>query len=182
MNSNLAALYGLPSMMGSEYGSSGSDSGSDACAPKWRQAGSQRTLVRPDQGPSSPNSIATQRLDQTRFSCRRELREHGEIAAASRRDLQRRGHLDPDHMSTRRKPQLSLAGEQHIPGFMLLAADQGMLAVGAEPSVGSGLAPGAGQAVIAAGPAIFGPSAWLEVPAAEGPDLSFAAFSSTWAV
>ena len=63
---------------------------------------------------------------------------------------------------------------------MLLAADQGVLAVGAEPPVGSGLASGAGQAVVAAGSAVFGPSARLEVPAAEGPDPFFAAFSSTW--
>ena len=53
---------------------------------------------------------------------------------------------------------------------MLLPADQGVLAVGAEPPVGSGLASGAGQAVVAAGSAVFGPSARLEVPAAEGPD------------
>ena len=126
--------------------------------------------MRPDQGPSSPNSIATQRLDQAYLSRRQQLREHGEIAAASRRDLQRRGHLDPDHMSTRRKPQLSLAGEQHIPGFMLLAADQGVLAVGAALSMGSGFAPGAGKAFVSARSAVFGPSARLEVPAAEGPD------------
>jgi hypothetical protein len=72
-------------------------------------------------------------------------------------------------MSTRLKPQLSLAGEQHIPGFMLLAADQGVLAVGAEPPVGSGLTSGAGHVVVAAGSAVFGPSTRLEVPAAAGP-------------
>jgi hypothetical protein len=83
-------------------------------------------------------------------------------------------------MSTRRKPQLSLAGEQHIPGFMLLAGDQGMLAVGAERSVGSWFTSRAGQVVVAAGPAVFGPSARLEVPAAEGPQPFFAAFSNTW--
>jgi hypothetical protein len=63
---------------------------------------------------------------------------------------------------------------------MLMPADQSVLAVGAEPSVGSGLASGAGQSVIATGVAVFGPSARLEVPAAEGPDPFFAAFSSTW--
>jgi hypothetical protein len=62
---------------------------------------------------------------------------------------------------------------------MLLAADQGVLAIGAEPPVGPGLASGAGQAVVAARPAVFGPSARLEVPAAEGPHPFFAAFSST---
>jgi hypothetical protein len=49
---------------------------------------------------------------------------------------------------------------------MLLAADQGVLAVGAEAPVGSGLASGTGQGVVAAGPAVLGPSAGLEVPAA----------------
>ena len=63
---------------------------------------------------------------------------------------------------------------------MLLLADQSVLAVGAEPSVGSWFASRAGQAGVAARPAIFGPSAGLEVPAAEGPDPFFAAFSSTW--
>ena len=52
---------------------------------------------------------------------------------------------------------------------VLLLADQGVLAVGAEPPVGSGLTAGAGQVVVGAGPAVFGPSARLEVPAAEGP-------------
>jgi hypothetical protein len=63
---------------------------------------------------------------------------------------------------------------------MLLTADQGVLAVGAEPPVCSGLASGAAQAVVPAGPAVFGPSALLEVPAAESPDPFFAAVSSTW--
>jgi hypothetical protein len=63
---------------------------------------------------------------------------------------------------------------------MLLPADQDVLAVGAALSVGSGLASGAGQAVVAAGSAVVGPSARLEVPAAEGPDPFFAAFNSTW--
>jgi hypothetical protein len=70
-------------------------------------------------------------------------------------------------MTARRQPKLSLAGEQHVPGFMLLLTDQGVLAVGAEPPVGSTLASGAGEASVAAGPAVFGPSARLEVPAAE---------------
>jgi hypothetical protein len=73
-------------------------------------------------------------------------------------------------MTARRESQLSLAGEQHLPGLVLLPADQGMLAVGAEPAVGSGLSSGTGQSVIAAGVAVFGPSAWLEMPAAESPD------------
>jgi hypothetical protein len=73
-------------------------------------------------------------------------------------------------MAARREPQLALAGKEHIPGFMLLSADQGVLAVGAEPPVDSWLASGAGQAVVAAAPAVLGPSTRLEVPAAESPD------------
>jgi hypothetical protein len=88
-------------------------------------------------------------------------------------------HIDPDHMTARRQPQLALAGEQHVPGLMLLLADQGVLAVRAKPPVGSWLASGAGQAVVSAGSAVLGPSAWLEVPAAEGPQPFFAALSST---
>ena len=72
-------------------------------------------------------------------------------------------------MTAWRESELSLAGEQHLPGFMLMQADQSVLAVGAEPSVGSRLAAGAGQAGVAAGSAVFGPSARLEMPAAEGP-------------
>jgi hypothetical protein len=83
-------------------------------------------------------------------------------------------------MTARRQPQLALAGEQHLPGFMLMPADQGVLAVRAEAPVCSGLASGAGEAVITAGVAVFGPSALLEVPAAESPDPFFAAVSSTW--
>jgi hypothetical protein len=76
-------------------------------------------------------------------------------------------------MTARRQPQLALAGEQHLPGFMLMPADQGVLAVRAEAPVCSGLASGAGEAVITAGVAVFGPSALLEVPAAESPDPFF---------
>ena len=99
---------------------------------------------------------------------------------AGSRDPERSIHIDADHMTARREPQLALAGEQRTAGLMLLTADQGMLAVGAELPVGSGLASGAGQAVVAAGPAVLGPSARLEVPAAEGPSSFFAAFNSTW--
>jgi hypothetical protein len=88
--------------------------------------------------------------------------------------------VDTDHFSALRKPQLALAGEQHVPGLVLLSADQGVLAVGAESAVAPGLSSGAGQVVFLADPAVFGPSARLEVPAAESPDPFFAAFSSTW--
>jgi hypothetical protein len=63
---------------------------------------------------------------------------------------------------------------------MLLATDQGVLAVGAEPTVGAGPASGAGEILVSAGSAVFGPSARLETPAAEGPQPFFAALSSTW--
>jgi hypothetical protein len=79
-------------------------------------------------------------------------------------------HLAADHVPARRKAQLALTGEQRVPALVLLMADQGVLAVGAEPAVRSGLATGAGQAVVAAGSAVFGPSARLKVPAAESPD------------
>jgi hypothetical protein len=86
----------------------------------------------------------------------------------------------PDQVAARRQPDLPLAGKQHLPSFVLLPADQRVLAVGAESPVRSGFASGAGETVVAAGPAVLGPSARLEVPAAESPDPFFAAFSSTW--
>jgi hypothetical protein len=123
--------------------------------------------------------VGAQRLDQTRLGSRQQLGEHSEVKAAGGCDPERRVHVDADHMSARRKPQLALAGKEHLPSLMLLLADQGVLAVGAAMSVGSGLAAGAGQAVVAAGPAVFGPSARLEVSATESPDPFFAARSST---
>jgi hypothetical protein len=89
-------------------------------------------------------------------------------------------HVDPNYVTARGEAQLPLACEQHVPGLMLLLADQSMVTVGAALSVGSGLASGAGQAAVATGPAVFGPSAGLEVPAAESPDPFFAALRSTW--
>jgi hypothetical protein len=73
-------------------------------------------------------------------------------------------------VAARCEPQLSLTGEQHLPGLMLLAANQGVLAIGAEPSVSSWFASRAGQAVVPTGLAVFGPAARREMPAAEGPD------------
>jgi hypothetical protein len=125
-------------------------------------------------------SVSGQRFDHARLGSRQQLRKHHDVIAAGGADLQRCVHLDADHVAARRRPQLALAGEQHVPGLMLLAADQGVLAVGTESSVGSGLASGAGQAVVPAGPAVLWPSARLEVPAAESPDAFFAAFSRTW--
>jgi hypothetical protein len=125
-------------------------------------------------------SVGRQRLDQTRLGRRQQLGEHGEIAATGGGKPERRVQIDADHVAARREPQLALAGEQHVPGFVFLAADQGVLAVGAKPSVGSWLASGAGEPFLFAGPAVFGPSTRLEMPAAEGPQPFFAAFSNTW--
>ena len=127
-----------------------------------------------------PTSVHRQRIDQPRLGGRQQFREHREVTAAGGAKPERGAHVDTDHVPARREPQLALAGEQHVPRLMLLPADQGVLAVGAEPSVGAAFATGAGQVVVAAGSAVFGPSARLEVPAAEGPDPFFAAFSSTW--
>ena len=130
--------------------------------------------------PAIPKSIATQRFDQPRLSGWQQFRERGEVTAASRSKLERGMHVDANHVPARREPQLPLARKQHLPGFMLLLADQGVLAVRAEPPVGSRLSSGAGQVVFPAGFAVLGPSTGLEVPAAEGPDPFFAAFSNTW--
>jgi hypothetical protein len=115
-------------------------------------------------------TLSAQCLDQASFGRRQQPREDLEIAAAGGTKPERHIHVDPDHMPARRQPQLSLTGELDVPGLMLLVADQGVFAVRAEASVGSGLASGAGEVVVAAGLAVFGPSAGLEVPAAEGPD------------
>jgi hypothetical protein len=32
-------------------------------------------------------------------------------------------HINPDHLPVGRQPHLSLAGEQHVPDLVLLAAD-----------------------------------------------------------
>ena len=120
--------------------------------------------------PFTSNSVAPEHFDHASLGCGQQLREHGEVIAASSADIQRCVHVDADHVAAWSQPQLVPAAEQHIPGLMLLGADQGVLAVRAEQSVRSGLASSAGQAVVAAGSAVFGPSAGLEVPAAEGPD------------
>ena len=114
--------------------------------------------------------VARQCLDQAGLGRREQLREHRELIAARRGELERGLQVDPDHVTARGEPQLALAGKQHLPGFMLLSADQGVRAVGAGPAVGATLAPGAGQVVVAAGLAVRGPSARPEVPAAEGRD------------
>ena len=123
--------------------------------------------------------VGAQRLDKARLGRWQQLGEHGQVMATGGHEPERRVHIDTDHMPARGEPQLALACEQHLPGFMLLAADQGVLAVGAEPAVASSLALGAGEAVIAAGSAVLGPSARLEMPAAEGPQPFFAALNST---
>ena len=129
--------------------------------------------------PRSPG-LGAQRLDQASLCRRHQLGNRGEVAATSRGQPERRTDIDPDHMPAWRQPQLALAGEQHVPRLVLLPADQGVLVVGAAVSVDPWLASGAGQVVVAAGSAVFGPSARLKMPAAEGPHPYFAAFSSTW--
>jgi hypothetical protein len=142
--------------------------------------GPRRDVVALIKSPSRRPLVHRQRIDQPRFGRRQQLREDREIAAAGGAKPERGVHVDADHVATRRQPRLALAGYQHLPGFVLLPADQSVLAVGAEPSVGSGLASRAGQAAVPTGFAVLGPSALLELPAAEGPDPFFAAFSSTW--
>jgi hypothetical protein len=70
-----------------------------------------------------PNSIATQRLDQTRLGGWQQFREHGQVSAAGGADFQRCVHIDADHVPARGEPQLALAGQQNRPCLVLLAAD-----------------------------------------------------------
>ena len=91
--------------------------------------------------------VGAQRLDKACFGRWHQLREHSEIRAAGGTNLQRRVEIDTDHVAARREPQLALAGEQDLPSLMLLRADQGVLAVRAEPSVGPRLALGARETV-----------------------------------
>jgi hypothetical protein len=116
----------------------------------------------------APGSL--ERLDQAGLRRRQQFREHGEVVAAGGADPQRRVPINAAHVAAWREPQLALAGEQHVPRLMFLAADQGVLAIGAEAPVSSGLASGTGQVVFSAGLAVFGPSTRPEVPAAESPD------------
>jgi hypothetical protein len=116
--------------------------------------------------------VGAQRLDKARLGRRQQLRQHGEVTAANRSELERGMYVDLNYAPARREPQVALAGEQDLPCLVLLMANQGMLSIGAEPAVGSRLASGAGQAVISARSAVFGPSTWPEMPAAEGLDPS----------
>ena len=90
-----------------------------------------------DQSPLPRGSVSRQRLDQPRLGRRQQLREQREIVAAGNGELERTMHIDPDHVPAWCEPQLALAGKQHVPGLVLLMADQGVFAVGTEPSVGS---------------------------------------------
>jgi hypothetical protein len=117
-----------------------------------------------------PGSVSRQRLDQTSLGCRQQLRENLGIATASGADVQSCVHINADDVAARREPKLPLAGDQSVPGLMLLSADQGVIAVGAEAPVGSKLASRAGEIVLSASSTVLGPSAWLEVPAAESPN------------
>jgi hypothetical protein len=84
-----------------------------------------------------PTLVGTQRLDQASLRRRQQLRERSNVMAPPSRKPERSAHIDADHVAARREPQLALAGEQHVPGLVLLPADQGVLAVGTEPPVGS---------------------------------------------
>jgi hypothetical protein len=117
------------------------------------------------------SSIATQGLD-TRLGRRQQLREDFEIAAAGRSNPERYAHVDPGRVPARRKPQLALAGKQCVPRPVLLPADQGVLAIEAALSIGSGFAPRrGGRRRRRLGN--IGPSARLKMPAAEGPEPFF---------
>jgi hypothetical protein len=70
---------------------------------------------------NSMTSFSRQRFDQAGLDRRQRLRAQPEVAAASGAKLERRAHIDPDHVPARCKLQLTLAGEQHVPGFRLLA-------------------------------------------------------------
>jgi hypothetical protein len=117
-----------------------------------------------------PNLVRTQSVDKPKLHCGQQLRKRAEVVATGGGDLERGIQVDADHVPARRQPQVFVARQQDIPGLMLLLADQGVFAVGAEPPVGSGLASGAREAIVVAGSAVLGPSARLEVPAAESPD------------
>jgi hypothetical protein len=54
-------------------------------------------------------------------------------------------HVDADHVAARRQPDLPLACGQDILRLVLLPAEQGVLAVGAEPSVSPWFASRAGR-------------------------------------
>jgi hypothetical protein len=73
-----------------------------------------------------------------------QLRKRREVVTASSREHECRIHVDADHVATRCEPQLALARQQYLPGLVFLPADQGMLPIGTEPSVGSRFASGAG--------------------------------------
>ena len=114
----------------------GSDSEATAASQNGRNQGVRQHGCRRSE-PVTPGSVSRQRLDQPRLGRRQQLREQREIVAAGNGELERTMHIDPDHVATRREPQLALAGEQRVPGFVLLPGDQGVLAVGAEAPVGS---------------------------------------------
>jgi Bacterial extracellular solute-binding proteins, family 5 Middle len=126
---------------------------------------------------AAPDPILPEELNAIFIMSKRWAEQHDALLPAVYG--QSRVHNDADHVTARCEPQLSLARQQNIPRLVFLPTDQGVLAEGAEPSVRSGLASGAGQVVVSAGSAVFGPSARPEMPAAESPHPSFAALRST---
>ena len=67
-------------------------------------SGHSADIARARSGPIIPNSIATQRLDETRLARRQQLRQYREIAGAGGADLQGRVHLDPQEVPARCEP------------------------------------------------------------------------------
>lgn len=72
------------------------------------------------------------------------------------------------------------AGADDLPGLVLLDRLRRVLMVRARLAIQAVSSAGARRSVVGASAAVSGPSAPLEVPAAEGPDAFFAAFSITW--
>jgi predicted permease len=58
--------------------------------------------------------VAPHRLRQTSLRSRQQLREHREVGAAGGAKLERSVHVNADHVTARRQPQLPLAGEEHL--------------------------------------------------------------------
>jgi hypothetical protein len=94
-------------------GSSWSDSEATAAHPDGRNQGVRQHGCRRSE-PVTPGSVSRQRLDQPRLGGGQQLRKRREVVTASSREHECRIHVDPNHVTTRREPQLALAGEQHV--------------------------------------------------------------------
>ena len=119
-----------------------------------------------------------QRFHQSHFCRLQEFRDHGEVQTSRLGYMQGGAHVDAEHLARRRQAQLPEAGHEHVPGLVFFRCLQGMFAVGAAVPGRSYSALRAGRAVFPTGFAVSGPSAWHEVPEAEGPDPFFAELSN----